>query len=190
MSAPALDYTVVVGFEDLGEDGYHVLDSARTRTQVEAVVRLPSALADADGPVAWEACREMLEHVVRDRTMRVDQNTLMADRPPGVVITVRAGRAIRLEYYAGHDSLALVHDIRAPELQGQKLQRFLARDDEYSPEAYLAEAMPRMAAMRRAGMSTFDAVRALLREQMGDDERVDGIARRLADAIEGRQGGH
>jgi len=51
------------------------------------------------------------------------------------------GKAVRLEYYEGHDALSLVYDIRAKELEGKELPKWLESDPyAYDPAAFL-EAM-------------------------------------------------
>ncbi|MEW6572950.1 MAG: hypothetical protein AB1374_04895 [Bacillota bacterium] len=62
----------------------------------------------------------------------------MADRPPVAVVTVIGDRAVRLEYYAGHDALELVYDVRTKELEHQDLPLWLERDPHaYDPAEFL-----------------------------------------------------
>lgn len=58
-----------------------------------------------------------------------------------VVVTVMEGKAVRLEYYEGHDALSLVYDVRAKKLQGKKLPNFMDKDPQaYDPAKFLKEA--------------------------------------------------
>ena len=62
----------------------------------------------------------------------------MADRPAFAVISVMGKRAVRLEYYEGHDALSLRYDVRSPELAGKDLPAFMGGDtDAYDPVAFL-----------------------------------------------------
>lgn len=72
--------------------------------------------------------------------MRVDKGQLMADRPCFAVITAKNGKAVRLEFYEGHDSLELVYDIRSPEFYNKELQPYMEKDEyAYDPSAFLEE---------------------------------------------------
>lgn len=69
----------------------------------------------------------MFQSIRRDRELRVDKETLMADRPGFALITAMDNKAVRLEYYEGHDALSLVYDVKAKELQGKKLPNFMIK---------------------------------------------------------------
>lgn len=118
----------------VGIDGERVVGGEETRRQIEEVKKLRCALEYGGRKLDWDAFddprepRTIFQAILRDRKMRVDMEMLMADRPPFAVVTARGGDAVRLEYYQGHDALSLVHDIRAPELQGQNLPAFLEED--------------------------------------------------------------
>lgn len=65
----------------------------------------------------------------------------MADRPDFCVITAMDNKAVRLEFYEGHDALELVYDLRAKELHGKDLPKFMENDPQaYDPAAFLKEA--------------------------------------------------
>jgi hypothetical protein len=50
-------------------------------------------------------------------------------------------KAVRLEYYEGHDALTLVYDVRAKELQDKELPNFMDKDPQvYDPAKFLKEA--------------------------------------------------
>lgn len=115
-----------IGMEEADDDtGYRVVSSADTREQVQDLMERESALRTEEGEdVLWVAVYDeaedraadehvpLLNHIIRDREMRVDEETLMADRPPVAVVTFEDDVAIRFEYYSGHDSLHQEFDIR------------------------------------------------------------------------------
>lgn len=121
-------------------------DSATTRRQIDA---LRNYVLDIRGPggeeIHWldidspDEPRTFLRAIEGDRRIRIDEKTLMADRPPFAVITEEQGRITRIEYYEGHDALELMYDLRSPDLQGKLLQRFLDHHPQaYDPREYLA----------------------------------------------------
>jgi hypothetical protein len=92
---------------------------------------------DVDNP---NEPRTLFQSILKDREMRVDKKTLMADRPSFCVITAADGKAIRLEFYEGHDALSLIYDIRSKELQGKRLPNFMDEDPQaYDPARFLRE---------------------------------------------------
>jgi transcriptional regulator of met regulon len=132
---------IVIGVDQKGEK---VVGSEKTRQQIERVKKLECALQHKGKPFDWSAFdnpdepRTLFQAILKDREMRVDNKTLMADRPPVAVITVIGDRAVRLEYYAGHDALELVYDVRAKELERQSLPRWMERDPHaYDPSEFL-----------------------------------------------------
>jgi hypothetical protein len=139
---------ILIGIDERGEK---VVDSATTREQIERIKRLECALVHRGEPLRWEVFDDpqnphtLFQAIIKDRELRVDQGQLMADRPPFAVITAVGGRAVRLEYYEGHDALSLVYDLRAPELAGKELPPYLARDPyAYDPVKFLKQAFPEL----------------------------------------------
>lgn len=110
--------------------------------------KLECALESPEGePIPWEAFdnpdepRTIFQFIVRDRKMRVDQKTLMADRPPIAIIHAVDNRVVRLEFYEGHDELTCSFDLRSKELQGKDLPLWMGADPcAYDPAKFLKEA--------------------------------------------------
>jgi hypothetical protein len=131
----------------VGVDGETAVDSGTTRKQIDEVRKLECALAKLDGKaMAWddvddpEEPRSLLQSILADRRYRVDVGELMANRPSFAVITVVDNKAVRLEFYEGHDALELVYDLRSLELQGKDLPNFMESDPQaYDPIAFLSE---------------------------------------------------
>jgi len=128
--------------------GEVAVGGAQTETQIARVRELECALANEDGVLTWgdfdnpEEPRTLFQAIARDRDRRIDHGICMADRPPFAVVTAWGGRAVRLEYYEGHDALSLVYDIRAPELQGKILPKYMEADPHaYDPAAFLEEVL-------------------------------------------------
>lgn len=135
----------LIGIDERGEK---VVDSATTQGQIERVKRLECALVHRGERLRWEVFDDphtLFQAILKDREMRVDQKQFMADRPPFAVVTALGRRAVRLEYYEGHDALSLVYDLRAPELEGKELPPYLARDPyAYDPVEFLKRAFPEL----------------------------------------------
>jgi len=111
-----------------------------TRKQIEAVKELKSCL-----PVQWDELddpdekRTLFQAIEADRYTRAEN--LMADRPPFAVVTAYDDKAVRLEYYEGHDALSLVYDVRAKELCGLDMPKWMESDpNAYDPAKFLKEA--------------------------------------------------
>ena len=103
--------------------------------------------------------RSLFQSILRDRKKRIDEKTFMADRPNFAVITAVDGKAVRLEYYEGHDALSLVYDIRSRELTGQKLPKFMESDPQaYDPVEYLKGLFPQMAGKEKEVKELLDQV--------------------------------
>lgn len=122
----------------VGIDGEKVVDSTTTQKQIDEIESLECVLSHKGQRLTWkefdnpdEPCT-LFQSIINDRKMRVDEHTLMADRPSFAVVTAMDVKAVRLEYYEGHDTLKLVYDLRAKELQGKKLPNFM----EYGPHGY------------------------------------------------------
>ncbi len=122
----------------VGIDGNKAVTSKETAQQIEAVKQLECSLEDEGERVIWSDLddpnedRSLFRSILADRKERIDKRVPMADRPSFCVITAVDNRAIRLEYYEGHDALELVYDMRSPELKGKELKKFLESD----PQAY------------------------------------------------------
>jgi hypothetical protein len=131
----------------IGVDGKQVVTSQVTQDQIDQVRALECGLQDGSDMLTWDAfddpanSRTLFRAIVRDRRLRVDEKTFMADRPAFCVVTAFEGRAVRLEYYEGHDALSLRYDVRAKELEGKDLPNFMDKDPQaYDPVAFLKEA--------------------------------------------------
>lgn len=135
---------IIIGFED-----DHATDAARTRQQIARLMACECSLVTAAGePMKWadlynpDLPETRLGHIVEDRRIRKDEGAFMADRPPFAYATIEQGRCVRLEFYRGHDALALTLDLRSAGLQDQYLQPFMNEDPlAYDPIAYLKEVM-------------------------------------------------
>ncbi len=130
----------------IGMDGGQAVDSKETLEQITAVEALECVLEHEGEKISWEGFdnpnepRSLFQSILRDRKRRVDEHTMMADRPSFAVITAMDGKAVRLEYYEGHDALQLEFDLRSKELQGKKLLNFMAEDEQaYDPAKFLEE---------------------------------------------------
>src|SRR5690554_228541 len=128
----------------IGFDGEEVVNSLKTQRQIDEVKKLECMLVHKGTSLDWETfdnpeqSQTLFQAILRDRKCRVDEGNLMADRPQFAVITAYEGKAVRLEYYEGHDELELVYDIRAAELKGKNLPQFLESDPHaYDPAAFL-----------------------------------------------------
>jgi len=116
----------------VGFDGKQAVDSKTTQAQIEEVKKLTCALVTPlDKPILWEDLddsnepRTIFQTILLDRMKRIDENTLLTGRASFAVITAEGERMVRLEYYEGHDVQELVFDLRAQELKGKDLPRFL-----------------------------------------------------------------
>jgi hypothetical protein len=103
-------------------DGHSTVGADATREQLAELREYDLAVRSEDGdPVPWDAIDDtdrpdsICQHVVIDREQRVDDGTIMADRPPVVIFTIDEDEdeIVRVEYYWGHDRLGLEHDLRA-----------------------------------------------------------------------------
>lgn len=112
---------VYLGMEPTDE-GHRAVGADATREQLAELREYDLAVRSKDGePVPWDAIDDadepdsICQYVVHDREQRVDDGTLMADRPPVAIFTIdeTAGAIVRVEYYWGHDRLGLEHDLRA-----------------------------------------------------------------------------
>ena len=130
----------------IGADGEQVINSEKTQKQIDEVKKLKCNLQNEGEALTWKAfddpeeSRTLFQSILRDRKIRVDEKTLMADRPAFCVITEHEGEAVRLEYYEGHDALKQVYDIRAKELEGKELPNFMESDPQaYDPAKFLKD---------------------------------------------------
>ncbi|MBO8160617.1 MAG: hypothetical protein H0Z24_03190 [Thermosipho sp. (in: Bacteria)] len=111
----------------VGINGEKAIGSKETLKQIEEVKSFECALEYNGQKLTWkdfdnpQEPKTLFRAIVRDREKRIDKKMLMADRPPFCVITVDKGKAVRLEYYEGHNKLSLIYDVRAPELKNKKL---------------------------------------------------------------------
>jgi hypothetical protein len=131
----------------IGVDGEKVVDSKTTIAQIETVRFLECGLeTEKAEKVTWDDVdnpnepRTLFQSILRDREKRVDEKQFMADRPSFCVITAMDGKAVRLEFYEGHDALSLAYDIRSKKLQGKGLPNFMDGDPQaYDPVKFLKE---------------------------------------------------
>lgn len=102
--------------------------SKETSKQIEDIMQLDLALEHNGEKITWGDInnpaepRTLLQAIVRDREVRIDQKTLMANRPLFALLTEENGRIVRLEYYEGHDYLSCTYDLRSKELQDENLK--------------------------------------------------------------------
>jgi hypothetical protein len=128
----------------IGFNGEEVVDSVETQRQIDEVKNLECDLEYKGEKLSWDLLddlsepRTLFQFVLGDRRIRVDQHTLMADRPPIAVVTTVGNKAVRLEFYEGHDALKLTYDFRASELEGKDIPRWLETDPQaYNPFKFL-----------------------------------------------------
>lgn len=150
----------------VGHNGERAVTGDETRKQIDAVKALECALVDSEGnALTWEVFddpneeRSLFQAIELDRRVRIDDHILMANRPAIAVITEAEGKAVRLEFYAGHDALSIQHDIRSAELQGVDLPVWLEVDPQaYDPAAFLEKLSPELV----ESLGGVDAVREFL----------------------------
>jgi len=70
----------------------------------------------------------LLEYILHDRTLRIDQKTPVASRPPFATIFVENSVIVRLEFYMGHDKLAQIIDLRSNHLRDKSLPKSFPND--------------------------------------------------------------
>jgi len=122
-------------------------NSETTRKQIDQVKQLECDLELWDSTkLTWDTFndpkepRSLFQSIIRDRELRVDKKTLMADRPKFAVVTAFGKRAVRLEYYEGHDSLTCTHDLRAKELHKACMPVYMDSDPyAYDPVKFLQD---------------------------------------------------
>ena len=85
----------------------------------------------------------MLANIIKDRVLRVDLKSLMADRPPFAVATVSEKGIERIEYYEGHDKQELIYDLRSKEWQNKNLPNYQFKDPKaYNPDTEIPKNTP------------------------------------------------
>ena len=114
---------VFLGMEPADDgEGYRAVGADATREQLAELREYDLAVrSDGGEPVPWGAINDpdkpesICQHIVHDREHRVDDGTVMADRPPVAIFTIdeAAGEIVRVEYYWGHDRLGLEYDLHA-----------------------------------------------------------------------------
>ena len=114
---------VFLGMEPADDgEGYRAVGADATREQLAELREYDLAVrSDSGEPVPWGAINDpdepesICQHIVHDREHRVDDGTVMADRPPVAIFTIdeAAGEIVRVEYYWGHDRLGLEYDLHA-----------------------------------------------------------------------------
>ena len=94
-----------------------VVDSKTTQQQINAIRGYELDLTYKGSSVRWKDVLGygrtgdslILTGIVEDRRHRVDEKTMMADRPQFAIIHILGTKITGLEYYAGHDRLAPVY---------------------------------------------------------------------------------
>ena len=132
----------------VGLDGEKAVDCETTQVQINAVTALACALVDPQsghGPTDWRwandpsEARTVFQLILWDRRARVDQCSLMAERPPFAVATELDGAVVRLEFYEGHEPLKCNYDLRSAALRGKALPQWSElRARAYDPVVFLA----------------------------------------------------
>lgn len=124
----------IIGFPESG-DLESTLDYKHTLHQIEDVKKYKLNLVDTNGDLlTWKDIDDMKDEktifqaILGDRKLRVDNDIEMADRPNFAVLTIINNSIDRLEYYGGHDSLQLMHDIRAGHLCNRVLENYMIED--------------------------------------------------------------
>ena len=132
----------LIGFELEGED-WRAVGAKKTREQIEYVKSFECNLYHKK-ELDWEQFDDpsesntLFQAIEKDRAIRIDKKTFMANRPLFAVITIIDGKAARLEFYEGHDALELACDIRSKELADKELEPFMAKDGlAYNPVEFL-----------------------------------------------------
>jgi hypothetical protein len=132
----------------IGFDGEKVVSYQETQKQIAETEQLECRLEWESCPLKWQYFSDpkgphrIFSIILRDRKRRVEENTLMVTRPPIAVITVRGIQAVRLEFYEGHNKLALALDLRSQELQGRELPLWLTTDPRaYDPAKFIQESL-------------------------------------------------
>ena len=126
-----------IGFED-----DTVVGRREALRQFEALKKYNMALIGKDGAViSWKDIDMQLDNslmnvIFNDRKRRVDNGIYMADRPPFMVITIdKVSQSVaRLEFYAGHDRLELIYDLRCTELEKEDLEPNYSEDTQCQGE--------------------------------------------------------
>lgn len=131
----------------VGIDGEKTVNSKTTQEQLDELHKYELDLEHQGEKISWEdidnieESRTFLQSILNDRKMRVDNHTLMADRPSFAVATIYQDRIVRIEYYEGHDALKKVYDLRSKELQDKEMPDFMTSDPQaYDPAEFLEEA--------------------------------------------------
>jgi len=132
---------------EIGFLGDTACGSEITRKQIDQVRQLTCDLELSDGTkLSWDTfndpdeSRSLFQSIIRDRELRVDKKILMADRPKFAVVTAFGNRAVRLEFYEGHDALTCTHDLRAKELHKSCMPVFMDSDPyAYDPVKFLKD---------------------------------------------------
>ena len=115
-----------IGFEgDFDGEGMKVVDTDKIRKQIGKLkgYELDLHSPDTKEPLKWRELHDeteqrdrlVLNAIIMDREKRVDDNMLMANRPPLAIFTIRNEKIVRFEFYEGHDRLSLYYDIRHKE---------------------------------------------------------------------------
>jgi len=76
-------------------EGYRAVGADATREQLDELQEYDLTVQSEDGdPVPWDAINDpdeqasICQHVVHDREQRIDDGTLMADRPPVAIFSI------------------------------------------------------------------------------------------------------
>lgn len=128
----------------IGVENGEAIGSKKVLEQIAEVKKYELDIYDIDqNKITWndldnEDNRSLFKNIILDREERIDNKTLMADRPPFIVFTICGNKIIRLEFYEGHDSLQLVYDLRIKEDLGKELKPYMEKDEQaYNPIEFL-----------------------------------------------------
>lgn len=119
----------------IGFKGNSVVNSKDTIQQIIDIKKYNLDIHDGDGnKLSWEVidnCKykeSLFRNIVRDRKLRVNMKSIMADRPPYCVAYTEENSVVRIEYFEGHDELKQIYDIRRFDLYNVDLEPDLQID--------------------------------------------------------------
>ena len=92
-------------------------DSKVTKEQIKSIKKFPISITYENKKLNWahidnlDEPRSLFQSIIKDRELRIDKRTLMADRPKFAVCTIEQGKVIRIEFYEGHNRLEKTFDL-------------------------------------------------------------------------------
>jgi hypothetical protein len=119
----------------IGTDGEVALDSLKTDGQIRKAKELECLLiTDRGERLRWDFFEDakhpmaLFLAIREDRKARMDERRCLESRPNFCVVTAEDGKAVRLEYYEGNESLKLSVDLRSKETTVEELSNFMDQD--------------------------------------------------------------